>query len=1014
MVRFPIFILFVLMQYGVWGQSLTFKHLTMADGLPGHRELQLCEDSYGRIWIGGIGGIGIFDGAQLETITRDDQWGLKGFQVNNIIRGRTGTMWVATNEAVQFLPPGAGKFAHALQKDGIPVKDILLLGETAAGDILGVAEQAVYRYRLNQKHFTLDEGLTRLVQQQGKTMMIKWVSGDQWLMASREHTSLVDVEKAKVVKAYNDKYVWCAEKVDEDHYLLGSFGRDTVSLLNLKTGQMELVNKWPVEDGSVFGGFIGGIAAMGQGKFAMASRYYGVYVVDVPNRFIRRILHNTADPVSIINNFCRTAFVSSGGTLFISSSGLSYTQVEPPFFAAQTRMELDNAETYDAFIHTFLSTDKSTMWIGGNNGLMRWNPVSQRGHLYKVFTKGNTQSPPRTVRSVLTDTLGRIWAGTYGAGIALLQGETFMTLDRDNIMQLAQWPNDNTYALVADGRGSFWVATDGGPAHFNPYTRKGNGFKDHPALSTLNSQTCYYILPAPGRTWFAMQTGVYVYDSAMQALVSIYIGTGKSSPVHSLVRDGKGLIYAACFDGLRIIDENKPVVVQHLSRSDGLYNEQLMGACLDSLGRVWLIGLQGIALYKPEEKRLQSFTVRDGVLKSDFRYNAIYLSPEGKIYAGNDGYNFFDPYLVQNDTSALNVYTTKVQASDSVFNLDGDELVCNPAQRTLVFNYLAADLRMGPYIEYRYHLSGLDTGFVYAGKQRMARYNNLPPGRYHFIAEASVDGIQWYPSAPVNIYIKKALWEKVWFWITLALLLFAGTYYLVRRQIANIRKSADMKRRFESQIAEVRMNLLRAQMNPHFIFNSLNSINHFILSSDRNNASGYLTKFSRLMRLMLDNSRSEWVMLANELKALELYIQLEAMRLNKSFTYTLLMDNETDSDNLMVPPLLLQPFIENAIWHGLMHRKDSEGALKIEIKEKEGRMQISIYDNGIGRKASAEMQQKNQAHRKSHGIMITQERLRMINEIYRVNASVVINDLTDAEGEAAGTEVYIEMDKTQA
>lgn len=996
------------------GQSFNFKHLTMADGLPGHRELQLCEDPYGRIWIGGVGGIGIFDGAQLESIFRDDQWDLKGFQVNQIIRSANNTMWVATNESVQFLRPGAAKFSQALLQTGKPLKGIVLLGETTKGEILAFGDDEVFRCNERICTFRKDSTLSDILNKYGKAWLLKHVKDSRWLISTRNATLLIDIETGKLLKSYNTLYVWCAERVNEDHFLTGSFGRDTVTLLNLATGSRELVNDWPVSDGSRFGGYIGGIVQVKNGIYIMASRYDGVYMVDVFNKKIERVLHSPTDPNSITNNYCRSAFISSSGTLFISSSGLSYAQLKTPFFASQQRLALDNAETYYAFIHSFLKTDKNTMWLGGNNGLMRWDPEKKTGKLFKVFTKGNTKSPSRTVRSLLSDSLGRIWVGTYGAGIAVLQGNKFQNYESYDTVHLPYWPSNDIYALVADEHGSFWVATNGGPAHFNPYSQKGNGFRNHDQLKVLHGTTCYHIMPAPGRTFFAMQTGLFAFDSLENTLDTIYLSEDKSKPVHSVARDGNGNLYAACFDGLRIFNEKTGKLLRRLSRKDGLLNEQLMGVKLDSTGQVWLIGLQGIAKYIPENQKLQMFTERDGVLYADFRYNALYLSPDGIMYAGNDGFNYFDPYKDQMDSTALQVYTYRIQAQDSIFNLEGKKIICNPEQRTLQFHYLASDLRLGAYVEYRYMLKGLDTSFIYAGKQRTVRYTNLQPGNYTFIAEASVDGIHWYKSTPINLELQKSLWEKIWFRTTFFVLLLLGMYVFFKRYIKGIQRSAELRRQFENQIAEVRMNLLRSQMNPHFIFNSLNSINHFILSNDSQNASGYLTKFSRLMRLMLDNSRSEWVPLVNELKALELYIQLEAMRLNRSFTYVLKIEEGIETESLILPPMLLQPFVENAIWHGLMHRKDNAGQLIIQVSEKDARLSISIRDNGIGREASRGLQQKNQGTRKSYGIKITEERLLMVNGIYKVNATVKINDLTDNAGTATGTEVIIEMDKAQS
>lgn len=154
------------------------------------------------------------------------------------------------------------------------------------------------------------------------------------------------------------------------------------------------------------------------------------------------------------------------------------------------------------------------------------------------------------------------------------------------------------------------------------------------------------------------------------------------------------------------------------------------------------------------------------------------------------------------------------------------------------------------------------------------------------------------------------------------------------------------------KMAEAEMVALRAQMNPHFLFNSLNSINNYILKNDADNAAGYLTKFSRLMRLILDNSRNNWIWLQSELKALQLYIELEAFRFDDSFTYRIDVACEVQAEHVIVPPMIIQPYVENAIWHGLMHRKSGGGHLQIDIAREGPDLCITVKDNGVGRKAA--------------------------------------------------------------
>ena len=202
------------------------------------------------------------------------------------------------------------------------------------------------------------------------------------------------------------------------------------------------------------------------------------------------------------------------------------------------------------------------------------------------------------------------------------------------------------------------------------------------------------------------------------------------------------------------------------------------------------------------------------------------------------------------------------------------------------------------------------------------------------------------------------------------------------------------------------MSSLRAQMNPHFMFNSLNSINNFILKNDADNASGYLTKFSRLMRLILDNSRSEWVLLENELKALQLYIELEALRFDNAFSYSLEVTQDVDTQTVKVPPLIIQPYVENAIWHGLMHRKEPDGRIDIKLWKNNGVLYIEIEDNGVGRDEAKRLKSKTAVKQKSHGMKITEQRIEVVNKIYNVDAGITITDLNDKAGNT-GTSVLI-------
>tara|TARA_R110000823_G_scaffold166981_1_gene298973 strand:+ start:50 stop:2263 length:2214 start_codon:yes stop_codon:yes gene_type:complete len=195
---------------------------------------------------------------------------------------------------------------------------------------------------------------------------------------------------------------------------------------------------------------------------------------------------------------------------------------------------------------------------------------------------------------------------------------------------------------------------------------------------------------------------------------------------------------------------------------------------------------------------------------------------------------------------------------------------------------------------------------------------------------------------------------------------------------------------------------LRSQMNPHFIFNALNSVNNFIAKSDERSANRYLSDFSTLMRSVLENSDEDFIPLSKELELLELYTKLEHSRFADKFDYTIIVDDNIDIDAFQIPPMLLQPYIENAIWHGLRYR-DDKGYLKLEIKQKDKQaLEIVISDNGIGRKKSAEIKTQNQKKQKSKGMGNIKKRIEILNDMHKDKVDVVISDL---ESNGTGTKV---------
>ena len=261
--------------------------------------------------------------------------------------------------------------------------------------------------------------------------------------------------------------------------------------------------------------------------------------------------------------------------------------------------------------------------------------------------------------------------------------------------------------------------------------------------------------------------------------------------------------------------------------------------------------------------------------------------------------------------------------------------------------------------------------------------------------------------------------------IGLALLLVAGIF--IFRYFAAKRKNEKLQREqteqqwklkhlesekkqieLQRQAAELEMQALRAQMNPHFIFNCLSSINRIIMKNDSQSASDYLTRFSRLMRMVLINSQRSMIPLEDELQMLRLYLDMERLRFKNSFDYVISFVNEIDAGGILVPPLLLQPFCENAVWHGLM-QKEGQGHLSIDLSMQENILHCIIADDGIGCKKAAKLKSKSAEKEKSMGLKITTQRLALLNRDKLVQTFFTIEDIMDEYKNIIGTKVILKI-----
>ncbi|MFC0520203.1 sensor histidine kinase [Mesonia maritima] len=213
-----------------------------------------------------------------------------------------------------------------------------------------------------------------------------------------------------------------------------------------------------------------------------------------------------------------------------------------------------------------------------------------------------------------------------------------------------------------------------------------------------------------------------------------------------------------------------------------------------------------------------------------------------------------------------------------------------------------------------------------------------------------------------------------------------------------------LKSKFEDEIHHLHLVSLQNQMNPHFIFNALNSIKFFLIENDKEEAIYYLNKFSKLIRIILESVQVESITLEKELSILELYVNIENIRFEDKIELKINKPKNSNLKNIMVPPMIFQPFIENSIWHGLMLRKGKK-KITLNFSKVENTLVLKINDNGIGRKKSMQNLERKFYRKKSIGLKINKERLKHFNQKRGLNYSFKINDLKNEEGKSSGTEI---------
>ncbi|MGB3947026.1 MAG: two-component regulator propeller domain-containing protein [Bacteroidia bacterium] len=962
--------LFILMavlcfHYNGTAQSYYFKNYSVDDGLPFINVSTIFQDSKGNLWSGGYGGLSRFDGITFTNYTPKN--GLMNHAVTCISEDNKGNLWIGTIKGINKL---TGKvFKSYTTQQGIISNSIKAVLKDSDGNLW----------------FGTDKGVSKLVD----GAFVNYAIQD-------------GLANDNINCLFEDNYcnVWLGTNKG-----LSVFNGKKITNYNLPSSNAnETINS---------------IAADFQNSIWVATNN-GLYLFR-NNKFTPH--------KAFVGKNVKSLVVGNSGELWVgTTTGL--LKLENNKISTYTLHKNKNSELISSLFIDF----ENNLWIGTYAGLFKYraNPFVSFG-----IEDGLTD---QFIYGILRDADKKLWVGTKSNGLFKFENNRFYQQKKIKAASIN--------AIFENNDKRLWLGTNEGLIIYN-----GNEVVTHKDTSTVfkRSINCFY-KDTKNNIWLGGIDEIYKFDGKNYTKYSIATNA-QNIEVWTIIEDLNGTIWAGTYlGGLFKLNGN---VFESYNSKIGFKSDSYLASIRDKQGTLYFGTMDGLLMFNPTDEQFTYFTETDG-LNSDLVYSLTFGKTQNQIWVGtNQGLNRIDinefknnkqkviiPFGKEEGFSGVECNSNGTWVDDDdviwfgtvngIIKYDPNKYIKNTEESktsirgfrlfyvdTMLLNnmHLSHDnnnitiyfsgvcLTNPAKVKYSHILEGFEKTWSPYSKERLVTYSNLPPGSYTFrLISANNEGLWNRASVDFKFTIDKPFWKRWWFITIVTLFVITSITLIVRLRIINIKNRERRKTELNKRIANIESQALRAQMNPHFIFNTLSSIQHYISNNNTDEALKYLSKFAKLMRKIMENSKQPMITVAEEVNALNLYLELEIMRFDKKFEYAIVIDSEIDQNYDRVPSMLIQPYIENAIVHGLLP-KQGAGKITIELQKQHDTILCLIEDNGIGRENSKQFKKNRVAH-KSMGMSITQERLDILNAGFNSNISCEITDLYD-KGQPAGTKVRL-------
>jgi len=981
-----------------WVQPVLFQHITTEEGLSQNSVVSIAQDSFGFMYFAAQDGLNRYDGSSItayEAYFKDDTKSAYS-QLGRIFIDSHNRMWSCMkNGALTLWSAERDTFSTI-----IGISDASYIMEYESGKYyVGSFSEGLYELKFSD---ITDYEVVNRASGFGVYQIHLRNSGGM-LLATTSGVKIYDGYISEVFPLLSNMHI--SDIIEwKDELLISTFSHGLYSSSNMNDVYQyaDLPKDLRIQD----------IHSDSKSRLWIATYSDGLFKIE--NGYVSRFINDPLDHKSINYNDILTIFEDHQENMWFGSDGGGTSYVKSyakPIYSVTSAMLRFEAEVD---VPRAISTDRDRkIWIGtSGKGLTAVMPdLSEIVHYSSSAEHEVFRIPIDRIMSLLHDESDNLWIGTQEGGLLYKSADQpkIISINQDILKGSTIWDIHLADAdhlwLCTRSRGLllYHVAT----GQVEMYNSDSGHIDDNNIRTIINGEVA-------GEFICGSENGIItVIDYPTRQFTKLELGQQMISSVKSLCSMKEQLWIGTSQHGIVIYDRsNSDSYV--LNHANGLPNNMVY-SIIPHNEYVWITTNKGVAQIYRDFLRPnvlnQIFSTSDGLVSKEYNTGAYHIDDRGTLYFGGlDGVNWFDPNKMLKDLrpvqlSLLEIIITRSIGQDHIPIYDKAEIELSYKDRDFQVKYSTLEFTNVEEREYLYQLVGLNKDWINNGSSELVNFSNVPPGDYQFLLKSkNHDGVWNRVPIQIAIHIEPAVWQTLWFRLLVVATVVYAIWHTYRMRLNQIRATADL----QNQLAKSEAKALKSQMNPHFLFNSLNAIDHYILNNDKATASIYLTKFSKLIRCILDFSDVPLISLDQELEILELYVMMEQLRFPRKFEFKFTVDSLSNTQMIKIPPLILQPFVENAIWHGLLFLNEP-GFLSITVSKNKRDIICTIDDNGIGRLKSAQLRTAKSTKRKSHGISITKERLRLNNQLFNLGGRIDIIDKYDIDGKATGTQVLVTL-----